>query len=132
MTIDSISISFECSIMRSIGISKLLSNFIYIFKSFLFSFPGSIVGIFLALIINIPIAHFISNYLYIKHRFWLNINSILLSILFGLFIPLMSSFVVSKNLLNISLKDGLNIYKNIKDTIKIKIIDLNKNNNLPI
>ena len=127
MIIDVENGTFECGVLRSIGMMKKSVIYILNMKSLLFCLPGIIIGLIISTLSNIPVSNLISAYVTVDPQYLLSLNAIFISsIIFGLIIPIISGIIPLRKALSTTLSNSLNQYFNSVDEVFVKMINHNK------
>eukprot|EP00484_Ammonia_sp_Unknown_P003457 CAMPEP_0197077108 /NCGR_PEP_ID=MMETSP1384-20130603/212450_1 /TAXON_ID=29189 /ORGANISM="Ammonia sp." /LENGTH=1442 /DNA_ID=CAMNT_0042515967 /DNA_START=143 /DNA_END=4471 /DNA_ORIENTATION=- len=123
MIIDVDNKTFECGVLRSIGMLKRTLIYILNLKSLMFCIPGIVIGLSLSTLGNIPISNLIASFVTIPPQYMLSMKSIAVSsLLFGLFIPIIAGIIPMRKALATTLSNSLNLYFNAVDQVIVQII----------
>ena len=113
--------TYEYGMLRALGFQKKhLTNLICL-KSFSFSIPGLIFGVFVAFVLNIGLRMLVfvraENY----SNYTLTTVSIVIGVVFGFTMPLISNYFPIKQAMGKNLRNSLDLNRRNKEELGIKV-----------
>ena len=107
--------------LRALGFRLTDLVQVVLFKSLVFSFPGFVLGIVIAAIINVLLREIIYIGSHNNLDYGLTPLSIVFGVCFGLFMPLIANFVPIKQSMQKNLRSALDLNRNKDESVGIKI-----------
>ncbi|CAG9574162.1 permease-like protein [Leishmania major strain Friedlin] len=116
---------FELAMIRAQGMSRTQIIGILVMQTLAFTVPGTAVGVLLACATNAILERMLSNFTKVPARLGdVPITAIVIGILMGLLLPLVATYSPVKRALSSSLRDALDIYRQVYNEAHVKAIRL--------
>jgi ABC-type lipoprotein release transport system permease subunit len=113
--------TYEMAMLRALGLrSASLFNMILL-QSFVFSIPGCIIGLAIAIGANVLIRHFVFKFTLLNIGYFIATSTLILGVCLGLLMPILTNLLTVNKALSKNIRDSLDLFHTGASDAVVKI-----------